>query len=121
MKGVLKAYGWSRIAFGAAGLIAPGPLAEMLVGRDGRNTGARTLMANFATRDVVLGSGLLHAVAANDPAVPWVAAGLASDLLDTVVQLREWGSLPPDRRVRGVAMSGAAAVGSAVTLALARR
>ncbi|HEX8083253.1 MAG TPA: hypothetical protein VF529_03120 [Solirubrobacteraceae bacterium] len=114
----LTAYGLGRLAFGAAGLVAPAAVGEALVGEGAREGAARILMGNFATRDVLLGLGVLHAArgGGGEDVRRWLVAGTASDVLDALVQLREWRDLPPDRRVAGVAFSAVAAAGGAMLL-----
>jgi peptide-methionine (R)-S-oxide reductase len=116
----LTVYGIGRAAFGAGAMAAPGLTAEILVGPTGREFAPRTLMGNFGTRDVILGAGMLHAVRSGGPTRPWLAAGFAADVLDTVVQLREWKELPPGRRAAGVGSAAGAAVLGAVLLAVNR-
>ena len=115
-----QSYALGRLAFGAGAVIAPKPSAQLLLGPQGAEPGARTLMANFGTRDVLLGAGLLHALRERGPTKPWVVAGFAADVLDTLVQLREWNALPPGRRAAGVASAAGAAATGAVLLAISR-
>ena len=69
-------------------------------------------LRTYGTRDTVLGLGVLKAVAAGESARPWIAAGVASDVLDAGLQAVEWNSLPPGKRVGGLlAAAGSAAVG----------
>jgi hypothetical protein len=48
---------------------------------------------------------------------PRLAAGVASDGLDTAIQLREWSDLPADKRLPGVLAALAAAGAGAFLLA----
>jgi hypothetical protein len=120
MSRLLAGYASGRVAFGVAALLAPARVADMLVGPSGRAAAARTLMANFGTRDVLLGAGLARALATGEGARAWLAAGFAADVLDVGVQLREWGELPADKRVPGVAFAGVAALGGAALLLAGR-
>ena len=115
-----QSYAIGRLAFGAGALIAPKPSARLLLGPAGEEPAPRTLMANFGTRDVLLGAGLLHALRDRGPTRPWVVAGFAADVLDTVVQLREWQDLPAGRRAAGVGSAVAAAAVGAGLLAYSR-
>ncbi len=99
---LLNVYGIGRAAFGAGAMAAPGLAAEIFMGPKGRDVAPRTLMGNFGTRDVILGAGMLHAVRSGGPARPWLAAGFAADVLDTVVLLRGWKDLPAGKRAAGV-------------------
>lgn len=108
-------YALGRLAFGAAGLAAPKALGGVLVGKWVHVPLVRISFRFYGTRDVVLGLGTLRAVAGGEPVGTWLAAGIASDLLDAAIQLREWSDLPPDKRVPGVlAALGAAGAGALV-------
>jgi hypothetical protein len=115
MSGLLSGYAFGRVAFGVAAMVAPAAVGRMLLGEEGDRPVTRALMGNFGTRDVLLGAGLMHAVRSGAPARPWLVAGIGADVLDTVVQLRAWNDLQPDRRVPGVAFAlVAAAAGGAL-------
>ena len=55
-------YGLGRLAFGAGLLAAPAKVGEILLG-DEPDSAARIALRSYGTRDVVLGLGLLRAVA----------------------------------------------------------
>ena len=108
-------YGLGRLAFGAGVLGAPERLGNLLMGKGARNPTVRTTLRFYGTRDVVLGLGTLRAAAAGNDVRSWLAAGVASDLLDTVIQLIEWDEIPPDKRVPGtLAAVGGATAGLAL-------
>jgi hypothetical protein len=108
-------YGLGRLAFGAGMIGAPERLGSVLIGGEARKPMVRTSLRLYGTRDVVLGLGTLRATAGGEDAGGWLMAGIASDVLDTAVQLLEWDDLPSDKRVPGVlAAVGAAAAGIAV-------
>ena len=113
MQAVLETiYGLGRLAFGAGLLAAPSKVGGLLLGEQ-PDSAARIALRSYGTRDVVLGLGLLQAVAGEGDTRPWLAASVASDALDTVVQLGEWSDLPPDRRLLGVlAALGAGGTGA---------
>jgi hypothetical protein len=105
-------YALGRLGFGAAGLAAPNTLGRLLVGKYVHIPLVRIGFRLYGTRDVVLGLGTLRAVGNGDGVGTWLAAGVASDLLDAAIQLREWSDLPSDRRLPGVlAALGAAGAG----------
>ena len=112
-------YGLGRLAFGAGVIGAPQRLGDLLMGKGARNPTVRTTLRFYGTRDVVLGLGTIRAASAGNDVGGWLAAGVASDLLDTVIQLVEWDQIPADKRVPGIA----AAVGGAMAgfALLARR
>lgn len=120
MPGALETvYGLGRLAFGAGLMAAPEKLGAVLIGDEARQPAVRIGFRIYGTRDVVLGLGTLRAVATEGDVASWLAAGIASDVLDTVVQLREWSDLPPSKRLPGV-LSALGAAGAGVAL-LARR
>jgi len=104
-------YGLGRLAFGAGMIAAPDRLGDLLMGAGARQPTVRTTLRFYGTRDVVLGLGTLRAASAREGVGGWVAAGVASDVLDTAIQLIEWDEIPPDKRVPGIlaALGGAAA------------
>jgi len=113
------AYGLGRLAFGAGMMAAPERLGRVLIGEEAREPAVRTGFRVYGTRDVVLGLGTLRSLSGGGDPSPWLAAGITSDVLDTAVQLVEWQSIPPGKRVPGVlAALGAALAGAAL---LARR
>ena len=79
----------------------------------------RIALRLYGTRDVVLGLGTLRAGTTGEDIRGWLAAGVASDVLDTAIQLLEWDDIPQDKRLPGVL----AAVGGAIAgiALLARR
>jgi hypothetical protein len=113
--GLSAIYGLGRLAFGAGMMTAPEPLGELLAGDDARQPPVRLTLRLYGTRDTVLGIGTLRAIArAKDPR-PWIAAGVAADVLDTALQLVEWEHIPPSKRLPGVAAAvGAASIGIAL-------
>jgi len=58
----------ARIVAGAALAAAPRRLGGLLVGRDADTAGARLFTAAFGARDVLLGTGTLHALRSEQPA-----------------------------------------------------
>jgi hypothetical protein len=87
----------------------------VLVGDDARQPAVRATLRIYGSRDTVLGLGTLRAVYSRGDVPAWLAAGVASDLLDAGVQAREWESLPPDKRLAGTLLAlGAAAAGAAM-------
>jgi hypothetical protein len=108
-------YGLGRLTFGAALMSAPSGFGRMLVGDEAREPAVRIGLRTYGTRDVVLGLGTLSAVAARNDVTPWLAAGVASDVLDAAAQAAEWSDLPPDKRLAGVlAAMASAGVGIAL-------
>ena len=106
-----------RLAFGAGLIAGPDRLGGVLVGKAARKPMARTLFRFYGTRDVVLGFGALRAAARDRDIAPWLAGGIAADVLDVAVMATEWSVLPQGKRLPGVATALGAAVTGAVLLA----
>jgi hypothetical protein len=70
----------------------------------------------YGTRDMVIGGGVVGAVARGRDPSPFLAAGVASDALDTVAQVIDWKHLPPDRRAGGVAFAVGAGIAGRLLL-----
>jgi hypothetical protein len=120
VKPELLAYGLGRLAFGAGLMAAPSAVGALFVGDEAKEPAVRISIRTYGTRDVILGAGTLRAVAAGgDDVAPWLAAGIAADLLDAAIQLGEWGDLPPGRRAAGAASALAAAATGVALLARA--
>ena len=108
-------YGAGRLIFGLSLMAAPTGVGRMLLGDEAERESVRVTLRTYGTRDTVLGLGALRAVATGSDFRPWVAAGIASDMLDAGLQAAEWRALPPGKRVAGVlAAAGSAAVGLAL-------
>ena len=118
MNSRLALYAAGRLGFGAAAMLAPGRVGALLLGPEGHSDPIRPLMASYGTRDVLLGAGLVHALAADRSPRPWLAAGCAADVLDVAVQLKEREAIPDDKLVPGLLFAGLAAVAGGVLLKL---
>jgi hypothetical protein len=116
---LVAGYALGRLAFGTALVTAPERLGGLMLGERIGHPDVRVLLRFYGTRDVVLGLGTLGAVAGEREVVPWLLAGVASDMLDSALQLAEWSDLPPDRRLPGLLVALAAA-GTGAALAARR-
>ncbi len=112
-------YALGRLAFGVGMMSAPERLGDVLMGDDAEKPPVRLTLRLYGTRDTVLGLGTLGAIARGGDVAPWIGAGVASDVLDTALQLVEWGDIPPSKRLPGV-LAAVGAAGAGVAL-LARR
>jgi hypothetical protein len=100
-------------------MAAPAALGAVLIGPAARNPAVRLMFRFYGTRDVVLGLGTVRSAARGGEVGAWLGAGIASDVLDTAIQLAEWKDVPANKRVPGLlAALGGAGVGAAL---LARR
>ena len=113
-------YGIGRLAFGAGLFAAPAAAGSVMLGDESGRPGARVALRAYGTRDVLLGGGAIYAGARGGDALPWVAAGMAADVLDVALQALEWNNLPPDKRIVGIAAAAGAAAGGAWLLATQR-
>jgi hypothetical protein len=112
-------YALGRLAFGASLIANPEVLGPVLVGKRARKPMVRTMFRFYGTRDTVLGLGTLRAAVRGGDVAPWLAVGIASDVLDAVVLLTEWAEVPPGKRLPGVL--AALSAGAAGVALLARR
>jgi hypothetical protein len=83
-----------RVTLGSALAAAPTRAAGAWIGRDAERTGAQVLAVAMGTRDAGLGAGTLAALRRGDDVRPWLAAGIAADLADLAVTLRNAHDLP---------------------------
>ena len=113
----IAAYGLGRLAFGAGLIGAPRQFGAVLLGDEAEHPTVRISLRVYGTRDLLLGIGALATLARRGNARPWVAAGVAADVLDTAIQLGEWDDMPADKRLLGVLSAVGAAVGGAALLA----
>ena len=119
-RGAVVAYGLGRIGFGTTMFAAPSTAGRLLLGAATGHDTSSALRA-YGTRDLVIGGGVVAAAARGRDPSPFIAAGIASDALDTAAQVIDWRHLPPGRRVLGVCFAvGAGVVGGAL-LVTARR
>jgi hypothetical protein len=109
---LVRIYGISRIAFGAAALLAPGLTGRALAGEGGALPDARAFLRGMGGREIGVGLGALRA----DSPRPWLVAGVLSDLGDVAGIAGAWSSMAPGKRVPGIAMAGAAALSGVVLL-----
>jgi hypothetical protein len=106
-------YGLGRLAFGVGLIAAPSAVGGLLLDERANEAAVRTFARSYGTRDTVLGTGMLAALATGADTRPWLVAGILSDTLDVVVQLSDWEELNPRKRVPGVLSAAlAAAVGA---------
>jgi hypothetical protein len=95
-------YGFGRLAFGAGLIAAPGATGSVLLDERAHEVAAQVFARGYGTRDVVIGTGMLGAIATEADTRPWLVAGILSDSLDVAVQLADWEHLSPRKRVPGV-------------------
>ena len=118
-RSAVLAYGIGRMAFGAAVFASPSTAGRLLL-KDDPSPHTASALRFYGTRDLVIGAGVVASVRRGRDPSPFIAAGIASDALDTTAQLIDWRHLPPDRRVPGLAAAiGAGVVGRLLLRAVA--
>jgi hypothetical protein len=105
---------WSRVAMGAAAVVAPVTAARLWTGETDRGPLTRVMVRSLGARDVALGLGAVLALRHEAPLRGWVEGGALADVADTVGTLLAFGSLPKGRRWLVLAGSAAAAVSARV-------
>jgi hypothetical protein len=100
----------SRVAFGTALTLAPGPVGRPWVGRDSALPSVRMVARTMGARDAMLGVGALLALEHDAPVRGWLEAGMASDVVDATAALMAWRHLPRVGRLMTVVAAGTAAV-----------
>lgn len=100
----------SRIAFGAAAVLAP-RLAARVMGAGRTPTGTTVLLARMVGgRDVALGLGTVIAVDRGKPVRGWLEGSALADSVDCVACLLARSELPPNVVRATVSLAGAAAI-----------
>ena len=107
----------SRMAFGAALIVAPGTSARLWIGDDARRPGVKVIARALGIRDIALGLGIAIALDRGAPVRGWFEAAALSDSVDFVATLLARGSIPDGGRRAVAAIAGSAAL---TCIALAR-
>jgi hypothetical protein len=110
----VRLYALARGAFGAAALLAPGTTGNLLAGPGGALPDARAFLRGMGGREIGLATGLLIALRSGSSPLPWLAAGVLSDLGDVAGIAGAWGDMPPAKRIPGITSAGGAAVGGVI-------
>jgi hypothetical protein len=76
-----------RIAIGVLSLLAPGPLARTMTGRDGSGGGTSLFVTMVGARDLGLGLGMLSALDRGGPVRGWLEASALVDGIDVAACL----------------------------------
>ena len=117
LKKLAIAFGASRILYGAALLVAPAKAGGPWLGAAPARGGGRVAARALAVRDGALGVGVVASAATGAAMRPWLAACIASDLVDMTATWRERDSLPERSGPATVVVAGgAAAAGAALAL-----
>lgn len=110
---VAMAQAVGRLCIGAALTVQPERAAAAWVGAEARRPASRVLAAAMGARDAAIGGGLLSALHHGEDPRPWIAGGVAADLVDLVATVRAARDLPAPA-VAGICAlaSGSAALGA---------
>jgi hypothetical protein len=101
-------FGVGRALFGVAMLATPGRISRPWVGRD--DVPSAVLLRCLAGRDVVIGGGLVAAVARGSDPRPWLVGGALADTVDGCATLAGGGDIPTNGRIGTVALAAGAAL-----------
>ncbi len=105
--------GVGRALTGVYFLARPGAGAEAWVGD--AQTSTRYLARAVGARDLAIGTGVLWALGADEPVVPWVLASVVGDGFDAAFGA---GMLEGDHRKKAMGLAGGFGALGAVTIAL---
>lgn len=94
----------SRVAVGAAGLLAPRMASRALLGRGHAGRAASFLVRLWAAREVAVGMATLYEMEKDQPSQRVVELNAAVDGVDALAALVAWPALP--RRTRLVSLAG---------------
>jgi hypothetical protein len=110
-----------RIAYGAGLVAAPAALAKNWLGPDGTRPPAGVALRALGAREVLLFGGAIAALLRDEPARPWLLAGVAGDLFDIAATAGAASHLPEGAAPKTAAVAGASALlGAGVAAALER-
>jgi hypothetical protein len=84
MESQVRALALSRVALGAAILVAPGPILRRWLGREAGEPIPRLLARSVAGRDIALGLGALLALQHDKSVRGWLEATMVADASDAV-------------------------------------
>jgi hypothetical protein len=99
-----------RAVLGAALIAVPGVAARSWIGDAASAPGAKVLARALGVRDVALGSGLLWALAREEPVHPWLTGAAVADTVDAAATLLAWDSLPRAGRWLVLAVAAGSAI-----------
>jgi hypothetical protein len=108
----------SRMAFGAALIVAPRLAGPTWIGADAERGGAKLLARAVGARDLVLGLGIAVALDRGAPVRGWLEGAALSDAVDLAATLLAGDSIPAGKR-RAVAVVAATAMVTCAALARA--
>ncbi len=110
-----------RIAYGAAAVVAPGPVARGWIGRSSDDAAVAPMIRAFGIRDVALGAATIGTLKATGPAgmgaKVLLGLGVMVDVVDALSGLASRNDIPKPAVIYAVA--GGAAIAGAVALATA--
>lgn len=101
--------GLTRVAFGAAFLLAPRRFARLWTGETTDTATATIASRATGGRDIALGLGLLMALEDGAPARRWLEAGAVADATDCVSCAASWQKLGAFRALASIATAAGAA------------
>jgi hypothetical protein len=102
------AFGVGRVVIGAALIAAPGRVAGGWIGSDDPPT--HVLARCLGARDIVLGAGLVAAVAHDRDPGTWLAGSVLADAADATATLAAGDHIPRFGRLGTTALAGGSAL-----------
>lgn len=102
----------SRMAIGFVIVAAPGFAARTWTGADAKQSGVRMLARGLGARDALIGLGTFLSAGQENELRRWLQIGAASDTVDALITLLNYGRLPHPHRVIIAGAASGAAVGS---------
>ncbi len=95
----VRALAVSRVAVGAALLLAPRPVLKAWLGRGGADAFSSLLARSVGGRDVALGLGTVFALRHRTSVRGWLEALVLADAADALALLAAWRHFSRDRMV----------------------
>ena len=102
------AFGAGRVLFGVAMLAVPGHITRPWVGAGGAP--AAVLARCLGGRDIVIGAGLVVAVAHDRDPTTWLVGGVLADTVDGIATLAAGDDIPRNGRIGTSALAGGSAL-----------
>lgn len=101
--------GVTRLAIGAAAVVAPSFVSKMWLGKGAVDSSARVGMRGLGGREAAIGLGTLLALENKRPVRGWLEAGALADAADAFAVISQRKSLPPARVVLAAGIAAASA------------
>lgn len=101
--------GVTRLAIGAATVVAPSFVSKVWLGKGAEDSAARVGMRGLGGREAAIGLGTLLALENKRPVRGWIEAGALADAADAFAVISQRKSLPAARVVLAAGIAAASA------------